>query len=599
MFLDGTGGGRQAAEDKLPNVIVRRDLEHIKRNLREKRGKKWYWKSPEVRDKVVAWVMASASFPLNEFHVFWTTVFRALEVNFEEHDALAYLREYVFFINDLELVDAYWRSALDLQCFGFATYVNNVIESDWGRMKQAFLRHPKSQDCGVLIVFIRDLLRGNLEADQYSDIVSKPPLKPSRSFLVGQGEPVKINSYPIEVDGLQRPREFTAEQFYERYKEGTQLEFMREETVSWDKRFPYEVARLVVMPRFRYNVMENEPLLKAWTLVCKATDVAGVEKAFGGSYNFMEHIEAAMKYTCLYITPEYEVVDRQWTFLMRGESPHSLFLRGVYHEEGHLQKPHGLDLNKPAEPAAVTSPKAKRAKTAAELEVLERLQKAARSSAVPRVKEEPASDAEGENAPEDIDPLGMDLGEDEDVNEDDFDGLDDFADELDLAEEELLAEAGIEPRPSGKEMVSKLLEGLTAEAIRQSRAESEAGPLDRYEDGTLFTGGSSSSSGATSSSASGSASSSSEVVCVAPRTVETQPQASSSSRRASIVAAVRREPKMTRKQRRVRDHRARAFQEYQETVVEPHIRAHGSIFQGPPLPAFDMDEDFHDDSDYE
>ena len=143
---------------------------------------------------------------------------------------------------------------------------------------------------------------------------------------------MKINSYPIEVDGLQRPREFTAEQFYERYKEGTQLEFMREHTVSWDKRFPYEVARLVVMPRFRYNVMENEPLLKAWTLVCKATDVAGVEKAFGGSYNFMEHIEAAMKYTCLYITPEYEVVDRQWTFLMRGESPHSLFLRGVRHE---------------------------------------------------------------------------------------------------------------------------------------------------------------------------------------------------------------------------------------------------------------------------
>ena len=188
---------------------------------------------------------------------------------------------------------------------------------------------------------------------------------------------------------------------------------------------------------------------------------------------------------------------------------------------------------------------------------------------------------------------------DYDVNEDDFDGLDDFAEELDLAEEELLAEAGIEPRPSGKEMVSKLLEGLTAEAIRQSRAESEAGPLDRYEDGTLFTGGSSSSSGGTSSSASGSASSSSEVVCVAPRTVETQPQASSSSRRASIVAAVRREPKMTRKQRRMRDHRARALQEYQETVVEPHIRAHGSIFQGPPLPAFDMDADFDDDSDYE
>ena len=140
----------------------------------------------------------------------------------------------------------------------------------------------------------------------------------------------------------------------------------------------------------------------------------------------------------------------------------------------------------------------------------------------------------------------MDFGEDENANEDDFDGLDDFVDELENAEEELLAEAGIEPRPSGKEMVSKLLEGLTAEAIRQSRAESEAGPLDRYEDGTLFTGGSSSSSGATSSSASGSASSSSEVVCVAPRTVEIQPQASSSSRRASIVAAVRRESKMTR-----------------------------------------------------
>ena len=41
VFIDGTGGGREAAENKLLNVSIRRDLEHIKRNLRERRGKKW------------------------------------------------------------------------------------------------------------------------------------------------------------------------------------------------------------------------------------------------------------------------------------------------------------------------------------------------------------------------------------------------------------------------------------------------------------------------------------------------------------------------------------------------------------------------------
>ena len=74
----------------------------------------------------------------------------------------------------------------------------------------------------------------------------------------------------------------------------------------------------------------------------------------------MEHIEAAFKLTCLDVTPDYEVVDRQWMFLMRGESPHSLFMRGFYFQAGHLPEPHGLNLNNPGQRAAVTSPNPKR-----------------------------------------------------------------------------------------------------------------------------------------------------------------------------------------------------------------------------------------------
>ena len=138
--------------------------------------------------------MVTASFLLDEFRAFWTAVFRALEVNFKEIDALEHLREYIFYINDLGLVDAFWRSALDLQCFGCATYVNNVIESDWGRLKQAFLRNPRSQDCAVLIVFLRELVRANLERKKYLDVVSSPPLAPSRSLLVGEGEMAKLTA---------------------------------------------------------------------------------------------------------------------------------------------------------------------------------------------------------------------------------------------------------------------------------------------------------------------------------------------------------------------------------------------------------------------
>ena len=45
VYVDGTGGGREGALAVFPDAIIRRDLEHIKRNVRNskfvlKKGKK-------------------------------------------------------------------------------------------------------------------------------------------------------------------------------------------------------------------------------------------------------------------------------------------------------------------------------------------------------------------------------------------------------------------------------------------------------------------------------------------------------------------------------------------------------------------------------
>ena len=67
----------------------------------------------------------------------------------------------------------------------------------------------------------------------------------------------------------------------------------------------------------------------------------------------------------------------------------------------------------------------------------------------------------------------------------------------------------------------------------------------------------------------------------------------------SVYAGVSPLPTNSQLTRRLRDHRAQALQQYQESVVQPHIEQYGSIFQGPPLPAFDMDDGFAEDSDYD
>ena len=69
---NGTGGGQEAVTNVFSQVMIRRDLEHIKRNIRATafRPNTCTWNNKDFIEKVINWAMISASIPWWEFDVF-------------------------------------------------------------------------------------------------------------------------------------------------------------------------------------------------------------------------------------------------------------------------------------------------------------------------------------------------------------------------------------------------------------------------------------------------------------------------------------------------------------------------------------------------
>ena len=222
--------------------------------------------------------MRTAAFPAHEFHIFWNTYLRHLEVGEpKEENAVRYLRGNIFFINEIKQIDAMWRSAIDFVDYGFATYCSNTIENSWLHFKASFVGNYKLYDIATTLTELRDniqidLLAPDLKFEHVYGVL--PPEPPNTLLLTGKGESANLISYPLrtkETKTGHRPREFNAAALYRYYQEsGADAIFYRVDVSGKDFFYPFEepVSTLYILPRYKSSVMLEREKMQKWAQIC-------------------------------------------------------------------------------------------------------------------------------------------------------------------------------------------------------------------------------------------------------------------------------------------------------------------------------------------
>jgi len=134
IYRDAADGATAALKAAFPNADQHRDLQHVKRNVKDWMSKKsGNLKESSLRDGILARFAFSSAFLQFEFHVFWTFLLERLQGELGETKLADYLRDYIL-VEKEGLIDAEWSSSLTHVPPGYGLYVSNNIE----RLRQVY-----------------------------------------------------------------------------------------------------------------------------------------------------------------------------------------------------------------------------------------------------------------------------------------------------------------------------------------------------------------------------------------------------------------------------------------------------------------------------
>ena len=193
VYMDGHEGAANAVKLVLPNAIIKRDLEHVKRNV-QRNTAKLGTQAEELMPLILEKIMFTATVASDqEFDVCWKSFFAELVSKFP---AAAKFVEY-FQTEHLVTTDGVfsspWRSGVNEVLPGYATYVSNTIERYHRTLKALLPHNMQSLDFTEFVSQFKTLLDGWLAAEKFAgwqfplvDHIAQKFITSKSEFVVAQ-----------------------------------------------------------------------------------------------------------------------------------------------------------------------------------------------------------------------------------------------------------------------------------------------------------------------------------------------------------------------------------------------------------------------------
>ncbi|CAE7237276.1 unnamed protein product [Symbiodinium sp. CCMP2592] len=226
IFLDGHAGALAAMQRCFPGACIHRDLQHVKKNIKDNACK---LQDRNLKTYITVVEFSAKLSQPSEFHTVWKDTLGRLpqRVGRGVSPWPLYLEENILDKSSRRWYGARWQSGLGSICIGYTTYTSNSQEKMWRTLKGILPKDGSNLDLGDLVHNAAQLLLTWTRAGQFANVFFRLEM-PLPVHLHNKGS--QLMSEPdVDPSGIQH-RRLSATQMRDWLEErGAQHTYLKED----------------------------------------------------------------------------------------------------------------------------------------------------------------------------------------------------------------------------------------------------------------------------------------------------------------------------------------------------------------------------------